>query len=304
VVATDKATYLVDRRRLGFDGNHVGLTGASGAVARCLPVGSFGRTLGVTPPDHANQNPEALLFENGFMSPTGPLLITGQDKTDDESGPLRLMFPPEISVILRGDDSPVTNVQALSNQSSDEVALALSWFRKSSTISESSLRNSDSSYSEAITNPVARQHHHLRVDVSGDLGKVIHLAVESTDAKGSRLNQNLASSFPALLTDQQLQSRALRAFRMSDDRHHWLYNVYVSDPILLTDDEPDDEITARVADVPGRRILQAGKSLRVSIENSEDNALLGLLRSPAPSNDLGPPVGVSQALRVLRFDDY
>src|SRR6185436_18014835 len=96
--------------------------------------------------------------------------------------------------------------------------------------------------------PPPQRYYYVRVDANGDAGSQIRLGIDATDNRGVRLPPRGVNNAPVILTDlptsagvdtHQPAVTAQVARRMSDDLSSPLYNIYLSQPLILTPDAID-----------------------------------------------------------------
>ena len=152
--------------------------------------------------------------------------------------------------------------------------------------------------------PPPERYFYVRVDANGDAGSQIRLAIDATDARGLRLPPRGTNNAPVILTDSpgsagvdghQPMVTAQVARRMSDDVNSPLYNVYLSQPFILTPDAIDAATLTDLQTFGGRQAVQVGDLLRVSIESADNPQVLGSLITQSPGLANASPSGVSRS---------
>ncbi len=285
LASSGSMTYVVSRSKLVDNGLKAAAGAMSPAVIASLPVGSVGRNLGATK------------FE-----------VTGMS-----GGKLRrLILPPPISIlrIARSDPSatfvPVQDVLGLSLCSSEVVNGILKQGSVQSYLTPARLDDLGPKFPGALAQiPPPERHYYVRVETSGVSGRIIKLGVDATDLSGHRLAPHGLIHAPVILTDniasaevdanRQPKVTAPLAYRLSDNEDDPLYNIYLSEPFVLTGDAYSSEIGTRLHSIPGRQAIQVGSFLRVAIEAADNAGILGDLLTPNPKKTPDAPTGMSRS---------
>jgi RHS repeat-associated protein len=130
--------------------------------------------------------------------------------------------------------------------------------------------------------PSPWQHYYVLLDAWGGIGSTIKVAVESIDANGRLISAKGRLFPPIILTDQasslelneaQPTVNAVTAHRMSDEPGSPLYNVFLSDPLIVVREPMSPDQLQRLNNAPGRKAIWSGHALRLSLDaNSSSSA--------------------------------
>jgi RHS repeat-associated protein len=268
MAATDNATVLIDplRFKTPWDG-----TGVHPAIAGVIPglgdTQTFGGTL-------AGLNAISSGGKNTFVQTA-----------------------PSIQVIGFATNAPF-NVQAQVDTAEPELIEKLQKHHQVGSLFPARYRGETAIVTSAISPPVADAHYFVIVRAPGSAGATINLALESLNWTGVPLRKRgflfppVHALAPETLTDidqvpgaDDAPVRASVAYRLSSNPASDLYNVYLSRPFVLANEEMSKAELAAIQNEVDRDVIWAGDYLRISIDPSlKDNQVVGAFASRVEAN--------------------
>lgn len=284
MAATDSATVLIDplRFRAPWDG-----TGVHPAIAGVIPglgdTQTFAGTL-------AGLNAISSGGKNTFVQTA-----------------------PSIQVIGFTTNAPF-NVEALVDMPEPELLEKVQKHHQVGSLFPARYRGETGVVSSAISPPLPEAHYFVLMRAPGSSGATINLALESLNWTGAPLRKRgflfppVHALSPETLTDiDQVPSaddapvRASVAYRLSSNPASELYNVYLSRPFVLANEEISKSELAAIQNEVDRDVIWAGDYLRISLDPSlEDNNVIGAFASKVEANTRQILPGVELVLPSFR----